>query len=185
MVSAIRPLTLLVAACCRLCTASLLPSSCSLRPEHAERPSAHPAAAYGPDGGSCSTSTTKKSAASCKSWAWRFLPPRAASRSARFWIARAIASRSPPRSSRATAALTGRWFRYRTLRALLFFLDEANGWMIKREAFWFTADTGRTWKRICNQLKPNKKLGEEGADSARRLSRSAPRIRGRNAKIRL
>lgn len=43
----------------------------------------------------------------------------------------------------------------------LFFLDEANGWMIGREAFWFTADTGRTWTRLCNQLKPGKKLGEE------------------------
>ena len=44
----------------------------------------------------------------------------------------------------------------------LFFLDEANGWMIGREAFWFTADTGRTWTRLCNQLKAGKKLGEEG-----------------------
>ncbi len=44
----------------------------------------------------------------------------------------------------------------------LFFLDDANGWMIGREGFWFTGDTGRTWTRLCNQLKAGKKLGEEG-----------------------
>ena len=44
----------------------------------------------------------------------------------------------------------------------IFFLDEANGWMIGREALWFTSDTGRTWTKLGNQLKAGKKLGEEG-----------------------
>jgi hypothetical protein len=44
----------------------------------------------------------------------------------------------------------------------LFFLDEANGWMVGREAFWFTADSGRTWTKLGNQLKAGKKPGEEG-----------------------
>ncbi|HEV2199638.1 MAG TPA: YCF48-related protein [Bryobacteraceae bacterium] len=42
----------------------------------------------------------------------------------------------------------------------LFFLNEANGWMVTRDAFWFTADTGRTWMRLTNQIKPNKKLDD-------------------------
>lgn len=44
----------------------------------------------------------------------------------------------------------------------LFFLDESNGWMVGREAFWFTSDTGRTWTKLCNQLRAGKKIGEEG-----------------------
>jgi len=72
------------------------------------------------------------------------------------------------RKPKPTALITGDGGAHWTLVPLqdtprsLFFLDEVNGWMIGREGFWFTGDTGRTWTRLCNQLKPGKRLGEEG-----------------------
>jgi hypothetical protein len=80
----------------------------------------------------------------------------------------AILDRKGNRKPKPTALITGDSGAHWTLVPLqdtprsLFFLDEANGWMIGREAFWFTTDAGRTWTRLCNQLKPGKKLGEEG-----------------------
>ena len=44
----------------------------------------------------------------------------------------------------------------------VFFLDESNGWMVGRDAIWYTEEAGRSWKRISNQIHPQKKLGEEG-----------------------
>jgi len=44
----------------------------------------------------------------------------------------------------------------------LFFLDEANGWLVTRDAIWFTAEAGRSWTRISGQIKPRKRLGEQG-----------------------
>jgi hypothetical protein len=44
----------------------------------------------------------------------------------------------------------------------IFFLDESNGWMVTRDGLWFTAEVGRSWKRIADQIKPLKKLGEQG-----------------------
>jgi len=45
----------------------------------------------------------------------------------------------------------------------VFFLDESNGWMVGREALWFTTEAGRSWKRVSDQIRPRKKLGEPGA----------------------
>src|SRR6516162_3340029 len=40
----------------------------------------------------------------------------------------------------------------------LFFLNESQGWMVTEEGLWFTEESGRSWKRIGDQLKPDKKL---------------------------
>jgi hypothetical protein len=42
----------------------------------------------------------------------------------------------------------------------LFFLDEMNGWMVTGEGLWFTREAGRSWIRIADQIKPNKKLAD-------------------------
>jgi hypothetical protein len=42
----------------------------------------------------------------------------------------------------------------------LFFLDESTGWMVTSEALWFTREAGRSWTRIGDQIKPDKKLAE-------------------------
>ena len=44
----------------------------------------------------------------------------------------------------------------------VFFLDESNGWLVTRDGIWYTAEAGRSWKRISYQIKPQKKLGEPG-----------------------
>ena len=40
----------------------------------------------------------------------------------------------------------------------LFFLNESQGWMVTEEGIWFTEESGRSWRRISDQLKPDKKL---------------------------
>jgi len=40
----------------------------------------------------------------------------------------------------------------------IFFLDESNGWMVTGESLWFTQEAGRSWTRISDQIKPDKKL---------------------------
>jgi len=42
----------------------------------------------------------------------------------------------------------------------IFFLDESNGWMVTGESLWFTQEAGRSWIRISDQIKPNKKLAD-------------------------
>ena len=42
----------------------------------------------------------------------------------------------------------------------LFFLDESNGWMVTGESLWFTQEAGRSWTRISDQIKPDKKLAD-------------------------
>jgi len=42
----------------------------------------------------------------------------------------------------------------------LFFLDESNGWLVTNEGLWFTSEAGRSWMRIGDQIKPNKKLAD-------------------------
>ncbi len=42
----------------------------------------------------------------------------------------------------------------------IFFLDESNGWMVTGEGLWFTREAGRSWLRIGDQIKPNKKLAD-------------------------
>src|SRR6185369_3503863 len=40
----------------------------------------------------------------------------------------------------------------------LFFIDESRGWMVTEDALWFTEESGRSWKKISPQIKPNRKL---------------------------
>ena len=40
----------------------------------------------------------------------------------------------------------------------IFFLNESSGWMVTRQGIWFTAEAGRSWTRIADQIRPNKKL---------------------------
>ena len=42
----------------------------------------------------------------------------------------------------------------------IFFLDESNGWMVTGESLWFTQEAGRSWTRISDQIKANKKLAD-------------------------
>ena len=42
----------------------------------------------------------------------------------------------------------------------IFFLDESNGWMVTGESLWFTQEAGRSWTRIADQIKPDKKLAD-------------------------
>jgi len=46
----------------------------------------------------------------------------------------------------------------------LFFLDESDGWMVTGEGLWFTREAGRSWMRIADQIKPNKKLADAPRD---------------------
>jgi hypothetical protein len=40
----------------------------------------------------------------------------------------------------------------------IFFLNDSVGWMVTGEAIWFTQESGRSWTRISDQIKPNRKL---------------------------
>src|ERR1035438_432359 len=40
----------------------------------------------------------------------------------------------------------------------IFFLNETAGWLVTDEAIWFTDEAGRSWKRLSEQIKPNRKL---------------------------
>ena len=42
----------------------------------------------------------------------------------------------------------------------IFFLDESNGWMVTGESLWYTQEAGRSWTRIGDQIKPDKKLAD-------------------------
>jgi hypothetical protein len=42
----------------------------------------------------------------------------------------------------------------------IFFLDESNGWLVTSESLWFTQEAGRSWTRISDQIKPDKKLAD-------------------------
>ena len=42
----------------------------------------------------------------------------------------------------------------------LFFLDELNGWLVTGESLWFTSEAGRSWTRIGDQIKADKKLAK-------------------------
>jgi hypothetical protein len=42
----------------------------------------------------------------------------------------------------------------------IFFLDELNGWMVTGESLWFTQEAGRSWTRISDQIKPDRKLAD-------------------------
>jgi photosystem II stability/assembly factor-like uncharacterized protein len=40
----------------------------------------------------------------------------------------------------------------------LFFLNESQGWMVTEDGIWYTEESGRSWRKLSDQLKPNKKL---------------------------
>jgi hypothetical protein len=42
----------------------------------------------------------------------------------------------------------------------IFFLNETAGWMVTNDALWFTDEAGRSWKRVGDQIKPNRKLAQ-------------------------
>src|SRR5262245_24015463 len=35
----------------------------------------------------------------------------------------------------------------------IFFLNDSQGWMVTDDAFWYTEESGRSWKRIAPQIK--------------------------------
>jgi len=41
----------------------------------------------------------------------------------------------------------------------IFFLNDSTGWMVTTDGLWFTQESGRSWTRIADQIKPDKKLG--------------------------
>lgn len=40
----------------------------------------------------------------------------------------------------------------------IFFLNDSVGWLVTDEALWSTSESGRSWKRIAPQIKPDKKI---------------------------
>jgi photosystem II stability/assembly factor-like uncharacterized protein len=40
----------------------------------------------------------------------------------------------------------------------IFFLNDSVGWMVTDKGLWFTDESGRNWKKLCEQLKPDKSL---------------------------
>lgn len=43
----------------------------------------------------------------------------------------------------------------------IFFLNDSIGWMVGDHALWFTEESGRTWKKVGEQIKPDKNLDPE------------------------
>src|SRR5579871_2987817 len=43
----------------------------------------------------------------------------------------------------------------------IFFLNDSIGWMVTDKGLWFTEESGRTWKKLSEQLKPDKTLVPE------------------------
>jgi len=41
----------------------------------------------------------------------------------------------------------------------IFFLNDSLGWMVTTNGIWFTEESGRSWQKISEQIKPDKKLG--------------------------
>jgi len=41
----------------------------------------------------------------------------------------------------------------------IFFLNESLGWMVTESGIWQTTEAGLNWKKLCDQPKPNQKLG--------------------------
>ena len=43
----------------------------------------------------------------------------------------------------------------------IFFLNDSLGWMVTDKGLWFTEEAGRSWKKLCEQIKPDKNLEPE------------------------
>ncbi len=43
----------------------------------------------------------------------------------------------------------------------LYFLNDSIGWMVTDRGLWFTEESGRTWKKVSDQIKPDKTLTPE------------------------
>jgi len=42
----------------------------------------------------------------------------------------------------------------------IFFLNDSQGWMVGDDAIWATDESGASWRKICEQKKPDKKIGK-------------------------
>ena len=42
----------------------------------------------------------------------------------------------------------------------IFFLNDSLGWLVTPNGIWFTEESGRSWTKISDQIKPSKKFGE-------------------------
>jgi hypothetical protein len=40
----------------------------------------------------------------------------------------------------------------------VFFLNESQGWVVGEQGIWYTEESGRSWRKISDQIKPDKKL---------------------------
>src|SRR5579871_3457235 len=45
----------------------------------------------------------------------------------------------------------------------LYFLNDSVGWLVTDQGIWSTQESGRSWTRIADQIKPNKKLADAPA----------------------
>jgi photosystem II stability/assembly factor-like uncharacterized protein len=43
----------------------------------------------------------------------------------------------------------------------IYFLNDSVGWMVTDKGLWFTEESGRTWKKVSEQIKPDKNLEPE------------------------
>lgn len=77
----------------------------------------------------------------------------------------AIIEEVPGGKSKPTALITSDGGEHWTMVALkdqprsVFFLDDSQGWMVGDEAIWVTTDWGASWRKMCEQKKPDKKIG--------------------------
>lgn len=66
-----------------------------------------------------------------------------------------------------TALLTSDGGQHWALQAIkeyprsIFFLNDSLGWMVTDKGVWVTEESGRSWKKLCEQLKPDKNLDPE------------------------
>ena len=76
-----------------------------------------------------------------------------------------ISDANPSKKPRATSLITSDGGAHWTLDPLkdeprsLFFLNDSLGWMVGENALWLTEESGRTWRKLIDQPKPDKKLG--------------------------
>jgi photosystem II stability/assembly factor-like uncharacterized protein len=76
-----------------------------------------------------------------------------------------ISDANPSKKPRATSLITSDGGAHWALDALkdeprsLFFLNDSLGWMVTESGLWLTEESGRAWRKIYDQPKPNAKLG--------------------------
>ena len=76
-----------------------------------------------------------------------------------------IVQENPGRNNSSIALLTNDGGVHWTVQPLkdrprsIFFLNESIGWMVGDDAIWMTEESGRTWRKVGDQKKPDKKIG--------------------------